>query len=337
MSKPIDTSRPWQADTKIAEIGLRVLRGLGWVVVSPVVLVGAVPGSLMRLSVSFFKRESVFKNPAIHPPRSFPSNKLSVCTFNVCLGPEFITANSTLLETTAARVKKVAHEILKTRDEVVCLQEIFSETAAEELSILLGDVYPYQIYNVAPKRLGLNGGLAIFSQRPLQNPSYWKYTTGAGVCRHANKGVLVCTVIMDHQTKAIVSNTHLTSFPECYVKGASQARIIQMRELTTHIKNYIQKNRIENQNLFGVFQCGDYNCGPKLYPQIWPEWNEIQKGQTDFADQSYPVSMHGHLNSRIDHILIQKPAENLSGNETLDEMNYVSDHLAVRGIYIKWN
>ncbi|MCX7114600.1 MAG: endonuclease/exonuclease/phosphatase family protein [Gammaproteobacteria bacterium] len=301
----------------------------------PFALIGGALGAVVVFFTCLFKPDMICIEPNTAPaPVPGDDKSVRIMTFNVSMGLEVINTFSGLSRSTAEAVVLVATNLLESDAQVVCLQECFDIQASRSLSEKLKEKYPYQILNIGPNKFGLNSGLAMFSQFPLEKPRFYKHTTTAGYCRFAKKGTLVSQVNLGKE-RIVVSNTHLTAFPDYDTPGAAEARIKQMRVWREEFLPDYKKSTNVTQDVL-VFQCGDFNSSPQL-PCLWPEWPSIL-GTDQEAQSSETTTMpHGEY-AYYDHIFFscREPGQVHGTIQVADDFfQKLSDHVSVTGCF-RW-
>jgi endonuclease/exonuclease/phosphatase family metal-dependent hydrolase len=157
-----------------------------------------------------------------------------------------------MLRPTSERVHEVATAIRKTNSDVVCLQEVFDEDAAETLKeSLRRQGYTHFIYNAGPSSWKLNSGLFIASKYKLKNPVYWKHAASSGWDSYSGKGTLAVTVEVGSKRLALF-DTHFNG----PAANDHQARKAQMNTFLQQVEEYNAKYRLNNR----FIACGDFNA-----------------------------------------------------------------------------
>ena len=114
----------------------------------------------------------------------------------------------------AARAMEIVSYLESTNADVICLQEVWSETMKQELTdaflakhfyIALPPWYKKYVF-------GENTGLMTISRYPIVTQTFVPFDTKRGLCRFMNKGVQFCHIRipnMDSYTEFNIANTHL--------------------------------------------------------------------------------------------------------------------------------
>ena len=96
-------------------------------------------------------------------------HKIEVLSWNICFIP-LATANwEKGVKPWTERIDQVAETILKEDADVVALQEVYDDEAAEALTDLLKEKYGHIYHNIGPSSIGVNSGLFVASKTPLKN------------------------------------------------------------------------------------------------------------------------------------------------------------------------
>lgn len=370
--QPLEPNVHGQWSATALEIGRRVLIVFAMLVLLPFDVTLAPVGAALRALATQARKDFVFIRPDTSELPAQAPKQLRVCSFNVALMPEFIAARNGL-RPSSERVPEIAKAMMTRDDDVYCLQEAFHTTASNELAQSIRSKYPYIIYNVGTRVLGLNSGLMIASKYPLTNPHFWPHAEVGGDERMATKGLLGVEVRLSSTLKANVFNTHLNGHAdETGPDGSSRTGIYfrarQIAGIQANSKQYVQRQEA-SVKVLATITCGDFNTGPKDAPnRVNPEWAAHQDffrgdNQEYYDGESPPYELNpsstgtgfethdlltGWDKTRIadwtlgteclDHMLVAKsPPPLFSATEKpkiiRDNMDGSSDHLALRTTY----
>ena len=138
--------------------------------------------------------------------------------------------------------------------DVICCQEVFTETAVKILVEGLREHYPHIIHNVGKNNIGTNSGLMMFSRYPIDDIEFQPFKHRYYDNAMSQKGVLCATVTLPNNIKTVVTNVHLEAgsgflkgFPilELFVKPKNPKKMN-----STHVKALQLKQAHELQKKF---------------------------------------------------------------------------------------
>jgi exonuclease III len=107
------------------------------------------------------------------------------------------------------RVQEAADYLLTQDDDIICLQEVFTEEATEILVNKLKGKYPHIVHNVGKNVVGMNSGLMLLSKYPLEKVEFETFESRVGLNKLSQKGVLGAIVMLPGNKKMVVTNAHL--------------------------------------------------------------------------------------------------------------------------------
>jgi|GEM_PF-5847159 len=291
-SSAITPNRYGQCSTKrkeiMARIGKSFLCLVGGLLTSPFILLGA---GLRTLSTQLSRKSCTLLQPNTSPQSAARrAEKLSIETLNAAMMPECISV-SNKIRPTRTRIKELEEALTKksTKEEpdVICMQELFHTEAADKLAKKLRKKYPYAIYNIGVRSIGLSSGLAVFSKHPIKKAHYWKHESQASYEKYSGKGTVGVTLDLGGEEEATIFTSHFSgggpsynSFTCPHIKpeaaargekliGGPALRYVQTQQLRKNIRTFMQ-----GQKKQPVFSCGDLNMTPVWHEQNkgW-EWN----------------------------------------------------------------
>lgn len=183
-------------------------------------------------------------------------SSFSLLNLNVCFLPGELPMLYGGMKPWRDRIEKVADKIKSVSADVVCLQEVFEDTAAEKLFDLLKDKYRYFYMNIGPRNFGfdhqlagLGSGLFIASKIKIENPSFRVFDRTA---KHMNRGVFDFYINQGEKHFAHIYTTHLEPFvtypgPE-FRKEQMQFIVSDMSQVSA-----------QEEGFSATILCGDLN------------------------------------------------------------------------------
>ncbi len=243
----LDPGRRGQFYSKTVEVLSRFGRAFKIIVFIPLLFALGLFGALLRSIASLSRADMVFEQPASPPDRASPPQPLrdtptasvSICSYNVIQFPEFLSFIAGM-PPSSERVVSLATELLSRNDDIICLQEMWSNQSARYLVARLKPTHPYIIWNVANQILGLNSGLFIASKYPLSNPRFWSYGIWTGGDSWARKGLLGVTVTLTTTQKIFVFVTHTPVFSQRNPPLTAAVTKLQcLVDIRAHTRSYI--------------------------------------------------------------------------------------------------
>jgi len=240
--------------------------------------------------------------------------KLSLLTFNA--GLLDINFFGIPIFKPAAFIKQRLHnipaELIKTKADIISLQEVFLPKHQNYLVSMLHDQFPYHSFSKTPL-FNLGSGLMIFSKYPIKNWSFKKYSE-PGTLDEAifiTRGFISTEIEINRDIKFALYNTHLTSGGALF--KSNHPKTIKIRSL--QIKEILSFS--EKSLPMDTFILGDFNSGPTIsrinyeyilkqgFRDIYKEYCESNKKQeNDTWDNGNPLHKNNTVSqsSRLDHI-----------------------------------
>lgn len=180
----------------------------------------------------------------------------SLLNFNVCFLPGNLPLLFGGMTPWSLRIDKVADRILQLDADVICLQEVFEEEAAEKLYEKLKGRYAHFYMNIGPRNFGFNhesagmgSGLFIASKLQIIDS---KFRLFKNTSYHMNRGCFDFTVASEDVPFAHVYTTHLEAFS--YPPGP-EFRKQQLEE----ILDTMQQDSNQRGASSAIVLCGDLN------------------------------------------------------------------------------
>ena len=166
-------------------------------------------------SLHIYKKSGIFYEPSmsLETNESEISQNIKLVSFNIddlaCHSPKY-GKNS------LARATKIINYLESINADIICLQEIWSETMKQEIS----DAFLAKNYYVALPHwrknyiFGENSGLITISKYPIITQTFLPFNNPRGICRLFNKGVQYCHIRVpnsnpDTSIELNIANTHL--------------------------------------------------------------------------------------------------------------------------------
>lgn len=110
-------------------------------------------------------------------------NRLSVLTANLLCFPDPFTYFFGGVTPSSHRIDKIITKILKTKADIVCLQEVWDENAIKALKEKLKNDYFYFVYEagnqtatLCPDEIGFNSGLFVASKLSLEELGFFPFS-----------------------------------------------------------------------------------------------------------------------------------------------------------------
>ncbi len=182
---------------------------------------------------------------------------LSILTLNTCFMPgdfPYLYGGATL--PWQERVKPLAQEVIKTKADVVCLQEVFSEDAFHALYDQLKGEYTYFYGLIGPRFLGLSfqsvgmpSGLFVASKYPIENPEFTLFEDRGFPM---NQGFFDFVIKKTPEISGHIYVSHMQSLDE---KKFTEVRANQMKQVIEKM----EKDLTKSKGSMPFFLCGDLN------------------------------------------------------------------------------
>jgi endonuclease/exonuclease/phosphatase family metal-dependent hydrolase len=179
---------------------------------------------------------------------------MKIITLNACLFPTGLrsTFSSTEKNQRFPQLLNFIYEVQKECD-IICLQEVFSNTFSEKWSKPIHDcsVYYEVCDTVVPsifKGYLMNSGLIILSKFPILKKFFIPFNLNPGWLKFSQKGFLHI-VIQSNEGSVNLINTHLHPT----IDNTEENEMIRKCQFT-QIKDYIRDFDLKN-----VIICGDFN------------------------------------------------------------------------------
>lgn len=334
---PLKPGDPDQLDNIWKEIGMRVFR-----VVLCTILTFNIPLAVIGLGLQklafFSSKKFALISTDNEPVNNIAVKKLTICTFNAYLMPNWIKLFVHNYVAPQQRVYNVVQGALDSDADILCMQEMFDNKTVFKFMELIKEKYPYIIYHTGSSLVKLGSGLLIASKFPIENPEYWEHSTKVGTEWLASKGTIGVTIRLNNNQRIPVFNTHLEAGLDDPVAGVA-CRVSQLQDIQTYLKEYCKKYAL-------YFLCGDLNIPSRAESCDSIKLKEIISVNSQDAarirgtyhkilpgiHENGPCNCLDNIdeNQDIDYIAIPKPVE--ANAKLMDSrlacFNGASDHMA---------
>jgi endonuclease/exonuclease/phosphatase family metal-dependent hydrolase len=153
------------------------------------------------------------------------------------------------------RIDRVAEEVRRQDADLVCLQEVFSQEAAEQLYQKLKGEYAHFYINIGPKlcgfdlfALGIPSGLFVASKYPLGNPVFTPFDKNQ-TPKVRGYGFFTCEILSENRPFAVLTTTHL--------HPGNDVEDVRFRE--RQVNAILESLKAKASNGIPSFLCGDLN------------------------------------------------------------------------------
>ena len=212
----------------------------------------------LKTSIASFPREDYTYKAG--EARSKTLSKQSPCfsllNFNICFLPGSLPLLFGGMTPWDIRVDKIAARILQIDADIICLEEVFVEEAAEKLYTLLKNKYAHFYINIGPRNFGfsqesagLGSGLFVASKLKIDNP---KFILFKNTNYHVNRGSFDFSITQDGKEFAHVYTTHLEAFS---VPPGPEFRKQQLEEILANM----EVSSATHGDNSAIILCGDLN------------------------------------------------------------------------------
>lgn len=181
--------------------------------------------------------------------------KVSVINWNVCFFHYDLSMLFGGVLPWQVRVDRVVEEVCRQDADIVCLQEVFSQEAAEQLYQRLKGEYAHFYLNIGPKlcgfdlfALGIPSGLFVASKYPLANPVFTPFDKNQ-TPKVRGYGFFTCEIVSQNKPFAVLTTTHL--------HPGNDVEDIRFRERQANA--ILEKLKTKASNGIPSFLCGDLN------------------------------------------------------------------------------
>lgn len=196
------------------------------------------------LSFTYAKGEAVKKNLPL-------DKKITILNWNICCFNEGISMFFGGVLPWQYRISRIAHTLQNSHADIICLQEVFSPEANQELYEKLKKNYAHFYMNIGPKvygfdkeSIGIPSGLFVASKYPLKNPHFYSYNAQQ-TPKIRGYGFFSAEIKNQDTTMARIITTHL--------QPDSNAQDLEFRhaQLQAILSSITDKTP--------TFICGDFN------------------------------------------------------------------------------
>ena len=212
---------------------------------------------LKRAIASFERVDFSYKAGEIPSKKLLKDNpSFTLLNFNVCFLPGSLPLLFGGMTPWEMRVDKVAARILEIDADIICLEEVFVEEAAERLYAELKNRYSHFYMNIGPRNFGfsqesagLGSGLFVASKLKIDNPKFLLFTK---TNYHVNRGCFDFSINQDDKEFAHVYTTHLEAFS---VPPGPEFRKLQLEEILADMA----VSSAKYGDTSAIVLCGDLN------------------------------------------------------------------------------
>lgn len=270
---------------------------------------------------------------------STPS-KLKIMTWNMALGPNYMTASNGL-RTSRERLNEGVQHICSQQADIVCLQEVFDKEIEQDLVKKLTKKGYDCVHSVMPSKLGLGSGLFVAIRRnhkymmKIDHISAWVFQQAGGMDWFANKSLLGLKLRISWkggEKPLYLFNTHLQSGAGSSCKKHRKAQISSIME---KVKQFISKEEIQPTTIL----CGDFNVDKwnangeyqETIEQLQPLFHEVMtvlpfRGTCVSSKRSENDSSPLPL---FDYIFRDESSSKHAESQIVAQEKVISDHLAL--------
>lgn len=210
-----------------------------------------------------------------HAPQALPSapltplssRKLTVLTWNVGMGPDYMSEFNDL-PPPYRRVDAIAGQILNQNADIVCLQEVFDEPSEQKLVEALTAAGYDCLHSALPSKIKLSTGLLVAVRRDpeyrfeIDKIAVWHYNNMVTIDKGANKGLIGLKLKANIRGKTeslYVFNTHMQA--DYTGTNYESTRTDQVKSMVSRMQEFIGKRSRRRRPL--VVACGDLNFSRK--------------------------------------------------------------------------
>jgi endonuclease/exonuclease/phosphatase family metal-dependent hydrolase len=234
------------------------------------------------------------------------------------------------------RIVQLCNAILDFRFDldVLCFQELFSDTARTLAQQILSARYPHSVVDNHSGKLlfGVNSGLAVFSRIPIVEHHWMEYDTKRNVDLMSRKGGL-CVKLQPTSLSypVYVTTTHMQAGGDheacccCNAFSASAAdiKVEQLEQLSKFTAKHVTEPGVS-------LMCGDFNMTPRENP--------LTHLRRYFPDARDPFNAHATSyaytvsdNKRIDYTFVLGAPAHISSRSTIEDLQgfTLTDHRPV--------
>lgn len=310
------------------------------------------PGAFLRLLASLDKLYLQVDRPQVNASVSDNNlRELKVITLNAACLPSWITQNFNSLRSTEVRAQEIADYLSLHHDEydVICLQEVFSESACTIFRQTLKERYSWSVHHAGEPYIGFNSGLCLFSKFPIETANFQKFSGLVGEDAFTNKGFLSADIQVSNQiVRVYTTHTQAGGYPNFMKKNWLWGPVSNRRKC--HFEAF--QKHIQKANANTVIVTGDFNLNLlsnddkrqngdgffKLFQKFRPQ-NLRGTSLSDTYLQTHKLTKHHlqkdneHLPTKgrvIDGVFVTCTSQAFPQEvEIVDSFTNSSDHLAV--------
>lgn len=241
---------------------------------------------------------------------TIPSNQVKFFSWNTCMLPGSLAKAHAGLESWVLRFSQIVGIVEEQNADIVCLQEVYSESAALKLYEKLKDRYAHFYINMGPKvmgskmsEVGLNSGLFVASKIPLENPYFESFKSTKPVSQ-INKGFFSSKIGDNHMSFV---TCHLEPFDDMM---SQEERKNQLSYVIDHMKKLPAEIKILTGDLnipYGNLEPAESVLRTYFYDPYNKNRHEVTKYSRTYSDHFLTQKSEGS-DIILDYFLIlQEP------------------------------
>lgn len=273
-------------------------------------------------TVHIYKKAGIFHEPTTPPSVFSYVNNVKILSFNI---DDIAYHRHYYTNKDEARAVEIINYIDSTHSDVICLQEVWSETMKQELM----DAFIAKNYYVAlppwDKKffVGENSGLMLISKYPIISQTFLKFGNNTFGCSFTNKGVQYCHVRIPSEDPETSTDLYLAN--------------AHLQASFTYISSFLDFSKRAETQLDSIIK----NC-PYESSLLVGDMNMNKKQMDAFIENRRDVyyfgEHQGHTfvvdNSRLDYFLkIVKNKKNVHYNMLNNTKNSVENNIALSDHY----
>jgi endonuclease/exonuclease/phosphatase family metal-dependent hydrolase len=247
LASPLEDPQKFEnCATKAAEIGTRILMGLGGICaivvgcLFPLPVLGGLGilglASRVARAVGFFFQKGGFtyvRGPAQQIIADKPPTELKVLTWNICGPAGGLSLDHGGVIHWRKRIDTIIEKIKEQNADVVATQEGDYDTACgEALSQRLGSCYPHSMIHIGPNSMGSVSGMTVHVKRPIHRCFYTPFTTNHW---SLNRGFLTLELKENSEAKGPFVRVIVTHLIHGNDEDAKKARVAQVAQIVNSV------------------------------------------------------------------------------------------------------
>lgn len=237
-----------------------------------------------------------------------PSNQIKFFSWNTCMFPGNLSHINAGLAPWKERFYGILQNIEQQNADIVCLQQVYSEAAAEKLYESLKDKYAHFYVNMGPSVMGsklseirLNAGLFVASKVALSQSCFEVFLSNKDNIQR-NQGFFAAQI---GSTELCFVTSHLAPFEGLVAQNAREA---QLKKIIEYMKENGAKIKILTGDLnipFGSNEPAEHLMNAYFYDPYNKNRASISKHSRTFSDHFLTKAKEGK-NLIVDYFLIMQ-------------------------------